>query len=155
QSANTLYNYGGNSVELFDVVYREAGAEIYGVVDIEPPYVNSPHYRGNQDQQYRERNYSVFIRGGSGINYGHEKWWPFGEAGIFDGGAGWLEVLNEAPQQQAKFAWSLIDRYVANQFWSRDDGRFVKLGVGDGDTKAASGFSRVAAVAYFPTPRDT
>lgn len=155
QSANTLYDYGGNSVELFDVVYREVGGEIYSVVDIEPPYVNSPHYRGNQDQQYRERNYSVFIRGGSGINYGHEKWWPFGAAGIFDGGAGWLELLDEAPQRQVKFAWSLIDRYIANQFWIPDDGRFVKLGVGDGDTKTASGFSRVAALAYFPTARDT
>ena len=91
QSANTLYNYGGNSVELFDAVYGEAGAESYGVVDIEPPYVNAPHYSGNRNQQYRERNYSVFLRGGIGINYGHEKWWPFGVVGIYDGGRGMAE----------------------------------------------------------------
>ena len=153
QSANTLYNYGGNSVELFDAVYGELGADGYGVVDIEPPYVNSPHYHSNQNQQYRERNYSVFLRGGIGINYGHEKWWPFGAVGIYDGGAGWLEILNEAPQLHAKYAWSLIDKYVTDASWSRDDGRFVKVGIGDGDTKAASGYSRVAAVAYFPTSR--
>jgi Protein of unknown function (DUF4038)/Putative collagen-binding domain of a collagenase len=153
QSANTLYNYGGNSVELFDAVYREFGADSYGVVDIEPPYVNSPHYRGSQNQRYRERNYSVFLRGGMGINYGHEKWWPFGAVGIYDGGAGWLESLKEAPQLQAKYAWSLIDKYVSDASWSRDDGKFVKVGRGDGDIKAASGYSRFAAVAYFPTSR--
>ena len=152
-SANTLYDYGSNSVELFDAVYGEEGAGKYGVIDIEPPYVNSPHYRGNKNQQYRERNYSVFLGGGIGINFGHEKWWPFGAAGIYDGGAGWLEILDEAPQLQAKYAWSLIDKYVADPSWSRDDGNFVKLGIGDGDTKAASGYSKRAAVAYFPTGR--
>lgn len=153
QSANTLYNYGSNSVELFDAVYEELGAESYGVVDIEPPYVNSPHYHGDQNQQFRERNYSVFLRGGSGINYGHEKWWPFGAFGIYDGGAGWLEILKEEPQLHAKYAWSLVDKHVADASWSRDDGKFLKVGLGDGDTKAASGYSRVAAVAYFPTSR--
>ncbi|MGO4684106.1 apiosidase-like domain-containing protein [Hyphomicrobium sp. 2TAF46] len=152
-SANTLYDYGGNSVELFDAAYGEPGAGNYGVVDIEPPYVNSPHYGGNKDQQYRERNYSVLLRGGIGINFGHEKWWPFGAAGIFDGGAGWFEILNEPPQLQAKYAWSLLDKYVVDPSWSRDDGSFVKLGIGDGDTKAASGYSKLAAVAYFPTGR--
>jgi hypothetical protein len=153
QSANTLYNYGGNSVELFDAVYEESGASGYGVIDIEPPYVNSPHYNGNKNQQYRERNYSVFLRGGIGINYGHEKWWPFGAAGIYDGGAGWLEIVNEAPQLEAKYAWSLIERYVTDSTWTRDDGKFVKSGIGNGDTKAASGYSRFAAVAYFPESR--
>jgi hypothetical protein len=153
QSANTLYNYAGNSVELFDTVYEEAGAASYGVLDIEPPYVNSPHYRGNQNQQYRERNYSVFLRGGIGINYGHEKWWPFGAIGIYDGGAGWLEILKEGPQLHAKYAWSLLDKYVGDISWTRDDGKFVKAGIGGGDTKAASGYSSVAAVAYFPTSR--
>lgn len=152
-SANTLYHYGSNSVELFDAVYGEAGAEKYGVIDIEPPYVNSPHYGGNQNQQYRERVYSVFLGGGIGINFGHEKWWPFGAAGIYDGGAGWFEILDEAPQLQAKYAWSLIDKYVADPSWNRDDGNFVKSGIGDGETKAASGYSKLAAIAYFPTGR--
>jgi len=153
QSANTLYSYGRNSVELFDAVYEESGASNYGVIDIEPPYINSPYYGGDKNQQYRERNYAVFLRGGIGINYGHEKWWPFGAAGIYDGGAGWSEILNEAPQLQAKYAWSLIDRYVADPSWMRDDGKFVKSGLGAGDTKAASGYSRFTAVAYFPTNR--
>jgi hypothetical protein len=153
QSANTLYGYGGNSVELFDAVYGEPEADGYGVIDIEPPYVNSPHYGGNKDQQYRERNYSVFLRGGMGINYGHEKWWPFGAVGIFDGGAGWLESLGDAPQMHARYAWDLIDRYVADATWRRDDGRFVTAGTGAGETKAASGYSKSAAVAYFPTSR--
>ena len=153
QSANTLYNYGSNSVELFDAVYEQSGAGGYGVIDIEPPYVNSPHYGGDKNQQYRERNYSVFLRGGIGINYGHEKWWPFGAAGIYDGGARWLEIVSEAPQLQAKYAWSLIESYVTDPTWTRDDGKFVKSGVGDGDTKAASGYSRFAGVAYFPASR--
>ena len=67
--------------------------------------------------------------------------------------AEWLKILNEAPQLDAKYAWSLIDKYVADTSWSRDDGKFVKVGMGAGDIKAASGYSRVAAVAYFPTSR--
>jgi hypothetical protein len=73
---------------------------------------------------------------GIGINYGHEKWWPFGAAGIYDGGARWLEIVSEAPQLQAKYAWSLIDGYVTGPTWTRDDGKFVKSGAGDGHTKA-------------------
>ena len=42
QSANTVYDYGSNSVEQFDRVYNRTGR--YPVVDIEPPYVNAPHY---------------------------------------------------------------------------------------------------------------
>jgi hypothetical protein len=76
QSANTVYDYGSNSVEQFDRVYNQTGATRYPVVDIEPPYVNAPHYKDQQNQKLRERNYSTFIRGGAGINFGHEKWWP-------------------------------------------------------------------------------
>jgi hypothetical protein len=47
----------------------------------------------------------------------------------------------------------LIDKYVTDSSWTRDGGKFVKEGLGNGDTKAASGYSRVAAVAYFPTSR--
>lgn len=153
QSANTLYNYGGNSVELFDAVYDEPGADNYGVVDIEPPYVNSPHYRGNKNQQYRERNYAVFLRGGIGINFGHEKWWPFGVHGIYDGGPGWLAILNEAPLLHAKYAWFLIDKHVTDASWRRDEGNFVRAGIGEGEVKAASGYSGSAAIAYFPNSR--
>ena len=31
-----------------------------------------------------------------------------------DGGARWLEIVSEAPQIQAKYAWSLIDSYVTD-----------------------------------------
>jgi len=53
---------------------HQPGAAIYPVVDIEPPYVNAPHYKNQQNQELRERNYATFIRGGAGINLGHEKW---------------------------------------------------------------------------------
>ena len=88
-----------------------------------------------------------------GINYGHEKWWPFGAVGIFDGGAGWLETLSDLPLIHAKHAWNLIDKYSADSTWKPDDGRFVTAGIGEGEIKAASGYSKVAAVAYFPTRR--
>ena len=76
-----------------------------------------------------------------------------GVVGIYDGGPEWLKILKEAPQLDAKYAWSLIDKYVVDTSWSRDDGNFVKAGIGDGDIKAASGYSRFAAVAYFPMSR--
>jgi hypothetical protein len=41
-----VYDYGSNSVEQFDRVYNRTGATRYPVVDIEPPYVNAPHYNG-------------------------------------------------------------------------------------------------------------
>lgn len=153
QSANELYNYGSAAVEQFDNVWNEAGATSYPLVDIEPPYVNAPHYPGNQNQQLRERNYATFIRGGSGINYGHEKWWPFGVTGLFDGGPGWLNILSQAPQLHAKHAWTVLDEYVADASWTPDNGTFLKTGLGSGDTKAASGMSSDAALVYFPSTR--
>jgi hypothetical protein len=189
QSANTVYDYGSNSVEQFDRVYNKAGATKYPVVDIEPPYVNSPHYHHDgaerwvrysifitpvsvwcnwlawtptlaigcgidqQNQELRERNYSTFIRGGAGINFGHEKWWPFGVTGVFDGGQNWLDIITEPPQQNAKYAWTLLDTYVQSNSWTRDDGTFLKTGLGSGDDQAASGYSSSAGVVYFPTSR--
>jgi Protein of unknown function (DUF4038) len=87
QSADTIYHYGSNSVQQFDKVYNRAGAAIYPLVDIEPPYVNAPHYKDQQNQELRERNYATFIRGAAGINFGHEKWWPHG---------GWPDFLTAA-----------------------------------------------------------
>ena len=43
------------------------------------------------------------------FNFGHEKWWPFGVTGLFDGGPGWLNILSEAPQLDAKYAWTILD----------------------------------------------
>jgi len=153
QSADTVYDYGSNSVEQFDRVYDRPGAVTYPVVDIEPPYVNAPHYKGQQDQELRERNYSTFIRGGAGINFGHEKWWPFGVTGLFDGGPDWLNILSEPPQRCAQYAWTLLDAHVPNKSWTRDNGTFLKSGLGNGDDKAASGYSTSAGVVYFPTRR--
>jgi hypothetical protein len=153
QSANTVYDYGSNSVEQFDKVYERAGATTYPVVDIEPPYVNAPHYKGQQNQELRERNYATFIRGGTGINFGHEKWWPHGVTGLFDGGPDWLNIITEPPQLCAKYAWMLADNYVQDSSWKPDNGTFLKTGLGGGDDKAASGYSRSAAVVYFPSGR--
>ena len=41
-------------------------------------------------------------------------------AGIYNGGARWLEIVREAPQLQARYAWSLIDSYVTDPTWTRD-----------------------------------
>src|SRR5262245_27603158 len=106
-----------------------------------------------QNQKLRERNYSTFIRGGAGINFGHEKWWPFGGTGSFDGGPNWLDIITEPPQQCARYAWTLLDTYVQNGSWTRDDGTFLKTGLGSGDGQAASGYSSSAGVVDFPTSR--
>jgi hypothetical protein len=153
QSANPLYNYGDNAVTQFDAIYNKTRAISYPVWDSEPPYVNAPHYSGNSNQQLRERNYATFIRGGVGINFGHEKWWPFGKTGIYDGGSGWLIILTQAPQIQAGHAWSILDEYVAATTWVPDNGSFLKTGLGSGDTKAASGYSATSALVYFPSRR--
>jgi hypothetical protein len=153
QSADTVYDYGSHSVEQFDRVYDRPGSPAYPVVDIEPPYVNAPHYKGRHDQELRERNYATFLRGGAGINFGHEKWWPFGVTGLFDGGPDWLKILAEPPQRCAQYAWMLLDAHVSNPSWTRDDGTFLKTGLGDGGDKAASGYSSSAGVVYFPTRR--
>jgi len=153
QSADTVYHYGSSSTAQFDKVYNRAGATSYPVIDIEPPYVNAPHYKDQQLQELRERNYATFIRGGAGINFGHEKWWPHGVTGLFDGGPGWLKILSEAPQMDAQYAWIILDAYVTDPAWIPDAGTFLKSGLGSGDDQAASGYSSHAAMVYFPTSR--
>jgi hypothetical protein len=153
QSANTVYDYGHNSVEQFDKVFTQAGATAYPVVDIEPPYVNAPHFEDQQNQELRERIYATFIRGGAGINFGHEKWWPFGVRGLYDGGPGWLAIINEPPQIWARHAWTLLDTHVSHSRWTPDNESLLKAGLGTGDNKAASGYSPLAGVIYFPTRR--
>jgi hypothetical protein len=153
QSADTVYQYGSSSADQFDKVYNRAASATYPVVDIEPPYVNAPHYKDQQLQELRERNYATFIRGGAGINFGHEKWWPHGVTGLFDGGAGWLNILNEPPQLDAKHAWTIVDTYITDATWRPDAGAFLKTGEGSADDRAASGCSFSAALVYFPTSR--
>jgi hypothetical protein len=153
QSADTIYHYGSHSAEQFDQVYNRPASAAYPVVDIEPPYVNAPHYKDQQLQELRERNYATFIRGGAGINFGHEKWWPHGVTGLFDGGPGWLTILTEAPQLEAKYAWIILDGYLIDATWKPDAGAFLTSGLGRGDDQAASGYSSRAGLIYFPTSR--
>ena len=148
-STNALYSYEDNSVEEFDGVWDQAGATTYPVWDSEPPYAAAiDKYGGNVRQQLRERNYAVFIRGGCGINYGDEDWWRFGKLGFYDGGLEWFEVPDAAPSIEAQYAWTVLDKYVEDPTWDPDGGTFVTTGLGSGDTKAASGFSDTAALAY-------
>ena len=149
-STNAVYDYGNDAVEQFDAVWDEDGATDYPVWDSEPPYASSTHYDGDSRQQLRERNYATFIRGGSGINYGDEDWWRFGKLGLFDGGLEWPEVPDSATTVDAQLAWSLLDADVADRTWTPDDGAFVTDGLGTGDTKAASGYSRLSGLVYKP-----
>ena len=73
--------------------------------------------------------------------------------GLFDGGPGWLNILSEAPQLDAKYAWIILDDYVTDPTWMPDAGTFLKSGLGSGDDQAASGYSSGAALVYFPTSR--
>ena len=124
------------------------------VVDIEPPYVNAPHYKGQQNQERANATTRRSSSGGAGINFGQRrKWWPHGVTGLFDGGPNWLTVINEPPQLCAKYAWKLVDTYVQDVSWKPDNGTFLKTGLLSGDDKAASGYSRSAGVVYFPTNR--
>jgi chitodextrinase len=153
-NANSVYSYGGSAADQFDSVYTQTGATTYPVWDAEPPYVLAPHYSGNKDQQTRERDYSTYIRGGVGINFGDEKWWPFGKSGIYAGGSGWLNELTTAPEVQAGYTNTLVDTYIKDNSWVPDNNStFLKTGLGSGDTRAASGYSNTAGVVYFPSNR--
>jgi len=149
-STNAVYDYGDAAVEQFDAVWGEEGATGVPVWDSEPPYASATHYSGDARQQLRERNYATFIRGGSGINYGDEDWWPFGKGGLYDGGLEWFEVPDAATTVDAQRAWSLLDAYVGDATWRPDDGSFVTAGLGSGDTKAAAGRSDSAGLVYTP-----
>jgi len=149
-STNAVYDYGDHAVDQFDAVWNEAGATEYPVWDSEPPYASSPHYGEDSRAELRERNYSTFIRGGYGINYGDEDWWRFGKPGIFDGGLQWDEVPDSPTTVDAELAWRLLDAHVKDPTWTRDEGAFVKSGLGSGDTKSAAGYSRTWGLVYKP-----
>jgi hypothetical protein len=150
-SANSMYSYENNSVEQFDPVF--AGEHTtYPVFDCEPPYMDSLHYEGNRPQNYRERHYAIYLRGGCGINNGFEDWMRFGFAGNYTEGLEWDEVPGTAKYNQMTYALNLVDTYCAVLDW-RPSSTFVTTGVGSGDTKAAVGSSSTAALAYFPSSR--
>ena len=154
--ANAHYEYQDDTVQLFDATYQEDGAAAYPVWDSEPPYVSAGHPGGENRQELRERIYSTFIRGGVGINYGAEDWWPFGKSGLFSGPYTWGTVMAGPEAADAQRAWSVLDAHVADATWAPSpDGGFLNSGVGAGDTKAAVGTSASAALVYFPSDRGT
>jgi hypothetical protein len=63
-----------------------------------------------------------------------------------------LDFWRDLRRQRRFLKRSITATYEAGRLVF-DDGRFLKAGVGDGETKAASGFSGVAAIVYFPTVR--
>jgi hypothetical protein len=156
-----MYSYGNKgtspdgdqSVDIFDSVW--ALTSTYPVWDSEPPYaVAFDKYSGNFNQQMRERNYSVFLRGGCGINYGDEDWWTFGGSGFYTRGGGftWPQVLTTPETAQAKYCWSFIDTYVTDTSWVPDN-TFLTTGLGSGDTRAAAGRASRSLAVYFPSAR--
>ncbi|HEU0068696.1 MAG TPA: DUF4038 domain-containing protein, partial [Nitrospiraceae bacterium] len=108
-----------SAVNVSDAAYNEVGATTEAVWIDEPMYVNSDHYGGNPSQQTRERNYATFLRGGVGINFGNEYWWPAGSRGLYGGiRPGWIaEVLADPTTFQAKYCWDLVDRVAADNTW--------------------------------------
>jgi hypothetical protein len=149
---NCLYNYNGNSTEISETAYAQVSGPIG---DCEPLYVAHPYSVGNSPQQLRERNYALFIEGGSLINFGHEDWWPFGASGIFTAGLTWPQVLDgssSVEMVQTSYCWTFIDTYLKNSGYGPVS-TFVTTGEGSGETKAAQGASGTVAVAYFPDNR--
>lgn len=151
-----VYNYGESSADQFDATYN--GDPNSGPVwDCEPPYIGAPHYTGLGDppsaaywQEYRERHYCTVIRGGVGVNNGHEGWWPFGAAGVFSAEDADVAMDNRAVVE-FEHGWTIWD-LVNTVGWVPTSG-FVTTGDGTGDTRAAEGSDGVTAVAYFPSSR--
>jgi hypothetical protein len=142
------------SVNVTDAGYTETGATTEAVWIDEPVYVHSGGYGGNELQQVRERNYATFLRGGVGINFGNEYWWPAGAPGLFGGTVTtWLaDVLAETSTAQAGYCWTFVDTWCAATTFVPTSA-FVTTGLGTGDVKAAAGASGSVAVAYFPDNR--
>ena len=148
----TWYNNSTtSSTELVEGTYALSWTGPIG--DCEPAYNSSGRYATNFNQNLRERTWATFLEGGCLINYGDEDWWPFGKAQIFTGGLTWDQVQAAAPTQWQKYAWRVLDQYVADVNWVPEAGTFVTTGTGSGDTKCAAGKQPNAAIAYFPNSR--
>ena len=149
-STNAVYDYGDDAVEQFDAVWDEDGATDYPVWDSEPPYASATHYDGDARQQLRERNYATFIRGGSGINYGDEDWWRFGKLGLFDGGLEGPRCRTRRRRSTPSLPGACSTPTSPTRRGHRMTAAFVTGGLGTGDTKAASGYSRSSGLVYKP-----
>jgi hypothetical protein len=151
-SVNCMYEYGGGSVPLFEALWADSSGPSG---DCEPPYVGSPHYTVEEDRQYRQRNYSVFIEGGCLINFGHEDYWHFDADGLFTDGVAWEDVMDVSEVIEASYCWGLVDQYMKTSAWAPTS-LFVTTGetnAGDDVQKAAQGTDGTTAIAYFPTNR--
>jgi hypothetical protein len=164
-SANSLYNYNANSTELVDATLNTTTPTppaIYPVWDCESAYVGAGHYssiasaapNGYEAQNLRERNYAVLIRGGIGLNFGDEAWWPFDSPGLFSPPWTWQQVMTNQWTFEAQYCWDLlgVKTFCKDLNWSADNA-FVTTGVGTGDGKAACGHGDHGLVAYFPSTR--
>jgi hypothetical protein len=151
-SVNCMYEYGGDTVPQLETLWADTSGPSG---DCEPPYVGSPHYTVQEDRQYRQRNYSVFIEGGCLINFGHEDYWHFTADGLFTDGVAWTDVLDTSEVIEASYCWGLVDQYCKTSGWGPTSS-FVTTGetnAGDGVQKAAQGTDGASALAYFPTNR--
>ena len=150
-SANSIYDYNSNAVEIFDNIWDDIST--YPVYDCEPPYIGATHYTGIRPQQFRERNYTNVIRGGIGTNYGDESWWTFGKLGLFVTGISWDQVVNQPETIQAMYCWDLLEAHCADPTWVPDSTIVNAAGLLFGDTKAAAGRGDRAMLVYFPSAR--
>jgi hypothetical protein len=160
-STNLIYQYTADSVVQFDNGFTDSRAPNYPVWDCEPPYSGAGHYDGNinqnpgpvERQNLRERTWSVIVRGGCGINWGHEMFWPFGRSGLFTiAGVTWHDVPSRPETYDTQYCWDVIDLYCLDPLW-RPDTAFLTAGLGTGDTKAATGRADKSLIAYFPSSR--
>lgn len=151
-SADSVYHWTVNAVDVFENVWTNLSGGL-PVWDCEPPYVdNDAAYTGTDSQQRRERIYSTFFRGGIGMNWGDESIYGFDQGDYF-GTTTWADAIDNQPILEAGHAWSLLDSVCKDVTFAPDAGTFLTTGIGSGDTKAASGLSTSAAVAYFPSSR--
>jgi len=148
-SVNCLYSWANTAVTVTEGAYGEVSGP---VGDCEPVYVGNTDAYGGSRQQLRERSYSVFLEGGSLLNWGHEDWWPFGAAQLFSAGETWDTVVSDDETVDARYCWDLIDVYCKDATYAPTSA-FVTTGAGVGDVKAAVGASNTAALAYFPDNR--
>jgi hypothetical protein len=162
-STLSLYQYFPDSVDKFDEAWNQSGVTTYPVWDCEPSYIGATQYIGGAGsyapltdqvcrQNWRERNYAVLIRGGVGINFGDEKWWPFGAGGLFPSAPWtWQDVPTNVTSFEAQYCWDLLinPQIVQDPTWLPDNS-FLVAGLGSGDTKAAAGRGTHSAVVYFP-----
>lgn len=147
-----LYNYGANSVELWESTYIGDPRTPDGPVwDCEPLYIGHSN-GGNQGLEKRYRHYTVPIEGGIGINNGHEDWWTFGAAGVgFTAGDSWPTAMNNTIVQDWQRGWTIWD--LCNTTGWDATSALVTTGEGFGNSKAAQGTDGNVAIAYFPDNR--